>query len=72
MTVAIYQKLPDGMFRLGTFTVRRHTHSIRAIGEAFLAKHPHFDPATLYIASRSKQLGVWVEGERLPYSPEAK
>ena len=68
MTVAIYEKTPEGMYRWGTFRTR--ARSIRDISLQFCRQYPGADPAKLYMAMRSRTMGVWCDGERIPFDAQ--
>jgi hypothetical protein len=64
-TVAIYQGTEHGFFRLGVITLRG-PYSIRHASEQILARYPTLKDRSVYVASRSKIMGKWIDGERIP------
>ena len=69
MTVAIYQQLPDGMVRLGTFTVKGHPNA-RRIAMTFHKKYPKaWATGPLFIATRRKLFGRYCDEDRIPMDP---
>jgi hypothetical protein len=67
-TVAVYQDMRDGMYRIGLFTHRGIGSSVYAISQAFHAKYPEAHKhGKLYVSQRVKMNGRYVDdSQRYP------
>lgn len=67
---AIYQDTSDGIERVGVWRYYGKGVAVRILSEAYHQEHPHaHEGGQLYIASRRRIMGEWVDGVRAPMDP---